>query len=96
VKAVFDCVVNSLKNVVNIMIVYMLFQFIFAVIAVQLFKGRFYYCTDESKHTADECKYAASSVLSLSSPIIPSLFHFRLQTYPFSQILPTVDSLCLF
>jgi len=49
-------VVNSLKNVFNIMIVYMLFQFIFAVIAVQLFKGRFYYCTDESKHTADQCK----------------------------------------
>jgi len=55
-QAVFDCVVNSLKNVVNIMIVYILFHFIFAVIAVQLFKGRFYYCTDESKHTADECK----------------------------------------
>jgi len=55
-QAVFDCVVNSLKNVFNIMIVYMLFQFIFAVIAVQLFKGRFYYCTDESKHTADQCK----------------------------------------
>ena len=35
-QAVFDCVVNSLKNVLNIMIVYMLFHFIFAVIAVQL------------------------------------------------------------
>ncbi|OBS66212.1 hypothetical protein A6R68_05248 [Neotoma lepida] len=39
-KAVFDCVVNSLKNVLNILIVYMLFMFIFAVIAVQLFKGK--------------------------------------------------------
>ena len=39
-KAVFDCVVNSLKNVSNILIVYYIFQFIFAVIAVQLFKGR--------------------------------------------------------
>ncbi|KAF9410583.1 hypothetical protein HW555_010382 [Spodoptera exigua] len=29
-KAVFDCVVNSLKNVINILIVYILFQFIFA------------------------------------------------------------------
>jgi len=54
---VFDCVVNSLKNVLNIMIVYMLFQFIFAVIAVQLFKGRFYYCTDDTKHTEAKCKY---------------------------------------
>jgi len=57
-QAVFDCVVNSLKNVLNIMIVYMLFQFIFAVIAVQLFKGRFYYCTDDTKHTEAACKYA--------------------------------------
>jgi len=31
-KAVFDCVINSLKNVFNIMVVYMLFMFIFSVI----------------------------------------------------------------
>uniref|UniRef100_A0A4W6D0W6 Voltage-dependent calcium channel type A subunit alpha-1 n=1 Tax=Lates calcarifer TaxID=8187 RepID=A0A4W6D0W6_LATCA len=47
-KAVFDCVVTSLKNVFNILIVYQLFMFIFAVIAVQLFKGKFFYCTDNS------------------------------------------------
>ncbi|XP_028827231.1 calcium channel, voltage-dependent, P/Q type, alpha 1A subunit, b isoform X6 [Denticeps clupeoides] len=55
-KAVFDCVVNSLKNVLNILIVYMLFMFIFAVVAVQLFKGRFFYCTDESKEFERECR----------------------------------------
>ncbi|XP_051759695.1 voltage-dependent R-type calcium channel subunit alpha-1E isoform X4 [Ctenopharyngodon idella] len=55
-KAVFDCVVTSLKNVFNILIVYKLFMFIFAVIAVQLFKGKFYYCTDSSKDTENECK----------------------------------------
>ncbi|XP_020288402.1 voltage-dependent calcium channel type A subunit alpha-1 isoform X5 [Pseudomyrmex gracilis] len=54
-KAVFDCVVNSLKNVINILIVYILFQFIFAVIAVQLFNGKFFHCTDESKYTKDDC-----------------------------------------
>ncbi|XP_025161931.1 voltage-dependent calcium channel type A subunit alpha-1 isoform X17 [Harpegnathos saltator] len=54
-KAVFDCVVNSLKNVINILIVYILFQFIFAVIAVQLFNGKFFYCTDESKYTKEDC-----------------------------------------
>ncbi|XP_014476689.1 PREDICTED: voltage-dependent calcium channel type A subunit alpha-1 isoform X10 [Dinoponera quadriceps] len=54
-KAVFDCVVNSLKNVINILIVYILFQFIFAVIAVQLFNGKFFFCTDESKYTKEEC-----------------------------------------
>uniref|UniRef100_A0A8C5FFM6 Voltage-dependent N-type calcium channel subunit alpha n=1 Tax=Gadus morhua TaxID=8049 RepID=A0A8C5FFM6_GADMO len=55
-KAVFDCVVNSLKNVLNILIVYMLFMFIFAVIAVQLFKGKFFYCTDESKGLQKDCR----------------------------------------
>uniref|UniRef100_G3UIK5 Voltage-dependent N-type calcium channel subunit alpha n=1 Tax=Loxodonta africana TaxID=9785 RepID=G3UIK5_LOXAF len=55
-KAVFDCVVNSLKNVLNILVVYMLFMFIFAVIAVQLFKGKFFYCTDESKELERDCR----------------------------------------
>ncbi|XP_069460425.1 voltage-dependent P/Q-type calcium channel subunit alpha-1A isoform X15 [Ambystoma mexicanum] len=55
-KAVFDCVVNSLKNVLNILIVYMLFMFIFAVVAVQLFKGKFFYCTDESKEFERDCR----------------------------------------
>uniref|UniRef100_A0A7N9CBI0 Ion transport domain-containing protein n=1 Tax=Macaca fascicularis TaxID=9541 RepID=A0A7N9CBI0_MACFA len=48
VGAVFDCVVNSLKNVLNILIVYMLFMFIFAVIAAAL-QREVFYCTDESK-----------------------------------------------
>ncbi|XP_010150884.1 PREDICTED: voltage-dependent N-type calcium channel subunit alpha-1B-like, partial [Eurypyga helias] len=61
-KAVFDCVVNSLKNVLNILIVYMLFMFIFAVIAVQLFKGRFFYCTDESKELEKDCSVLKHSV----------------------------------
>ncbi|XP_074524114.1 voltage-dependent R-type calcium channel subunit alpha-1E [Halichoeres trimaculatus] len=55
-KAVFDCVVTSLKNVFNILIVYKLFMFIFAVIAVQLFKGKFFYCTDSSKATEKDCQ----------------------------------------
>ncbi|XP_076000695.1 voltage-dependent R-type calcium channel subunit alpha-1E [Genypterus blacodes] len=55
-KAVFDCVVTSLKNVLNILIVYQLFMFIFAVIAVQLFKGKFFYCTDSSMNSEKECQ----------------------------------------
>ncbi|XP_034386121.1 voltage-dependent R-type calcium channel subunit alpha-1E [Cyclopterus lumpus] len=55
-KAVFDCVVTSLKNVFNILIVYKLFMFIFAVIAVQLFKGKFFYCSDSSKDTEKDCQ----------------------------------------
>ncbi|XP_074655928.1 voltage-dependent calcium channel type A subunit alpha-1-like [Tubulanus polymorphus] len=55
-KAVFQCLINSVKNVLNIMVVYMLFQFIFAVIAVQLFEGKFFYCTDQSKDTEEQCQ----------------------------------------
>lgn len=55
-QAVFDCVVNSLRNVLNILVVYVLFMFIFAVIAVQLFKGKFFYCTDESKERERDCR----------------------------------------
>uniref|UniRef100_A0A8C9X0N0 Calcium voltage-gated channel subunit alpha1 E n=1 Tax=Sander lucioperca TaxID=283035 RepID=A0A8C9X0N0_SANLU len=55
-KAVFDCVVTSLKNVFNILIVYQLFMFIFAVIAVQLFKGKFFYCTDSSMNSEKACQ----------------------------------------
>ncbi|CAH8493715.1 unnamed protein product [Heterobilharzia americana] len=32
------------------------FQFIFAVIAVQLFQGKFFYCNDVSKVTRDDCQ----------------------------------------
>ncbi|VVC29317.1 Voltage-dependent calcium channel, alpha-1 subunit,Voltage-dependent L-type calcium channel, IQ- [Cinara cedri] len=55
-KAVFDCVVNSLKNVINILIVYILFHFIFAVIAVQLFHGKFFFCNDSSKSENKTCQ----------------------------------------
>ncbi|XP_034670752.1 voltage-dependent calcium channel type A subunit alpha-1 isoform X20 [Drosophila subobscura] len=82
-KAVFDCVVNSLKNVVNILIVYILFQFIFSVIGVQLFNGKFFYCTDESKHTSAECqgsyfKYEEDELLPRQELRVwkPRAFHY--------------------
>lgn len=52
--------VNSLKNVFNILIVYMLFMFIFAVVAVQLFKGKFFHCTDESKEFEKDCRWVST------------------------------------
>ncbi|KAM7535837.1 hypothetical protein Aperf_G00000089186 [Anoplocephala perfoliata] len=55
-KAVFDCVVSSLKNVFNILIVYILFQFMFGVVAVQLFQGKFFSCNDLSRETREECQ----------------------------------------
>jgi len=55
-KAVFDCVVSSLKNVSNILIVYVLFLLIFSIVGVQLFNGKFFFCNDESMRTEAECQ----------------------------------------
>ena len=55
-KAVFDCVVTSLKNVMNILIVYLLFLLIFAMVGVQLFNGKFFHCSDASAHDEKECQ----------------------------------------
>ena len=72
-KAVFDCVLTSLRNVFNILIVYILFQFIFAVIAVQLFNGRFFYCTDEAKLTQATCYGEALKYESLERAPVPTI-----------------------
>lgn len=72
-KAVFDCVLTSLRNVFNILIVYILFQFIFAVIAVQLFNGRFFYCTDEAKLTHNTCYGDALKYESLDRAPVPTI-----------------------
>ncbi|XP_078677512.1 voltage-dependent L-type calcium channel subunit alpha-1D-like isoform X34 [Branchiostoma floridae x Branchiostoma belcheri] len=55
-KHVVQCVFVAIKSIGNIMLVTFLLQFIFAVIGVQLFKGTFFQCNDESKKTAAECK----------------------------------------
>ncbi|XP_051499718.1 LOW QUALITY PROTEIN: voltage-dependent L-type calcium channel subunit alpha-1F-like, partial [Apus apus] len=55
-KHVVQCVFVAIRTIGNIMIVTTLLQFMFACIGVQLFKGKFYSCTDEAKHTPEECK----------------------------------------
>nr|XP_058951235.1 voltage-dependent N-type calcium channel subunit alpha-1B-like isoform X1 [Pocillopora verrucosa]XP_058951236.1 voltage-dependent N-type calcium channel subunit alpha-1B-like isoform X1 [Pocillopora verrucosa]XP_058951237.1 voltage-dependent N-type calcium channel subunit alpha-1B-like isoform X1 [Pocillopora verrucosa]XP_058951238.1 voltage-dependent N-type calcium channel subunit alpha-1B-like isoform X1 [Pocillopora verrucosa] len=55
-QAVFRCMWYSVKNVANILMITMLFLFIFAVMGVQLFKGKFQYCNDTSKRTKEECQ----------------------------------------
>uniref|UniRef100_A0A8D2J0C3 Voltage-dependent L-type calcium channel subunit alpha n=1 Tax=Varanus komodoensis TaxID=61221 RepID=A0A8D2J0C3_VARKO len=55
-KHVVQCVFVAIRTIGNIMIVTTLLQFMFACIGVQLFKGKFYSCTDEAKHTPAECK----------------------------------------
>ncbi|XP_066152799.1 muscle calcium channel subunit alpha-1 isoform X1 [Euwallacea fornicatus] len=54
-KHVVQCVIVAVKTIGNILMVTSLLQFMFAVIGVQLFKGKFSHCTDRSKLTATEC-----------------------------------------
>ncbi|XP_055884029.1 muscle calcium channel subunit alpha-1-like isoform X4 [Biomphalaria glabrata] len=55
-KHVVQCVIVALKTIYNIMLVTFLLNFMFSVMGVQLFKGMFSKCTDESKLTEEECK----------------------------------------
>ncbi|XP_051949884.1 voltage-dependent L-type calcium channel subunit alpha-1D [Xyrauchen texanus] len=55
-KSVIQCVFVAIRTIGNILIVTTLLQFMFACIGVQLFKGRFYRCTDEARHTPEDCK----------------------------------------
>eukprot|EP00794_Sanderia_malayensis_P006217 gene6217-6933_t len=71
-KHVVQCVFLAIKSIGNIMIVTLLFQFLFAVIGIQLFKGTFFYCTDHSKWTAEKCKgqYFTYPSNDLSNPVV--------------------------
>ncbi|XP_036926405.1 voltage-dependent L-type calcium channel subunit alpha-1S isoform X3 [Sturnira hondurensis] len=55
-KHVVQCVFVAIRTIGNIVLVTTLLQFIFACIGVQLFKGKFFYCTDLSKMTEEECR----------------------------------------
>ncbi|XP_049590546.1 dihydropyridine-sensitive L-type skeletal muscle calcium channel subunit alpha-1 isoform X5 [Syngnathus scovelli] len=55
-KHVVQCVFVAVKTIGNIVLVTMLLDFMFACIGVQLFKGKFYSCTDPDKMTEEECK----------------------------------------
>ncbi|XP_043493154.1 muscle calcium channel subunit alpha-1 isoform X3 [Polistes fuscatus] len=55
-KHVVQCVIVAVKTIGNIVLVTSLLQFVFAVIGVQLFKGKFFYCNDASKMTKEECQ----------------------------------------
>ncbi|XP_074971507.1 voltage-dependent L-type calcium channel subunit alpha-1S-like isoform X2 [Phalacrocorax aristotelis] len=55
-KHVVQCVFVAIKTIGNIVVVTTLLQFMFACIGVQLFKGKFYRCTDPSKMMEKECR----------------------------------------
>ncbi|XP_015247107.1 PREDICTED: voltage-dependent L-type calcium channel subunit alpha-1C-like isoform X3 [Cyprinodon variegatus] len=55
-KHVVQCVFVAIRTIGNIVIVTTLLQFMFACIGVQLFKGKFFFCSDSSKQTQAECR----------------------------------------
>ncbi|KAM3936077.1 voltage-dependent L-type calcium channel subunit alpha-1S [Leptodactylus fuscus] len=55
-KHVVQCVFVAIKTIGNIVLVTTLLQFMFSCIGVQLFKGKFYSCTDKTKVTPEECR----------------------------------------
>ncbi|XP_056281310.1 voltage-dependent L-type calcium channel subunit alpha-1C isoform X1 [Pseudoliparis swirei] len=55
-KHVVQCVFVAIRTIGNIVIVTTLLQFMFACIGVQLFKGKFFFCTDTSKQTQAGCR----------------------------------------
>ncbi|XP_076333585.1 voltage-dependent calcium channel type D subunit alpha-1-like [Tachypleus tridentatus] len=55
-KHVVQCVIVAVKTIGNLMLVTFLLNFIFAVIGVQVFQGKFFSCTDPSKMSEEECR----------------------------------------
>uniref|UniRef100_A0A3B4YEY9 Voltage-dependent L-type calcium channel subunit alpha n=1 Tax=Seriola lalandi dorsalis TaxID=1841481 RepID=A0A3B4YEY9_SERLL len=55
-KHVVQCVFVAVKTIGNIVLVTMLLDFMFACIGVQLFKGKFYACTDPDQMTEETCR----------------------------------------
>ena len=55
-KHVVQCVIVAVKTIGNIVLVTLLLVFMFSVIGVQLFKGKFFMCSDQSKMTEDTCQ----------------------------------------
>jgi len=55
-KRVVQCAIVAIKTIGNIMLVTFLLEFLFAVIGVQLFKGRFSQCSDVSRSTKEACQ----------------------------------------
>ncbi|CAH1103425.1 unnamed protein product [Psylliodes chrysocephalus] len=83
-KHVVQCVIVAVKTIGNIVLVTCLLQFMFAVIGVQLFKGKLSHCTDRSKMTAEDCNgtYLVYENGDINRPSMkerrwdPNRFHF--------------------
>ncbi|XP_057213136.1 voltage-dependent L-type calcium channel subunit alpha-1D isoform X3 [Triplophysa rosa] len=71
-KHVVQCVFVAIRTIGNIMIVTTLLQFMFACIGVQLFKGKFYGCTDDAKSSPEDCR-GTYIVYSIGETALPQV-----------------------
>nr|DBA18678.1 TPA: hypothetical protein GDO54_016898 [Pyxicephalus adspersus] len=93
-KHVVQCVFVAIRTIGNIMIVTTLLQFMFACIGVQLFKGKFYRCSDEAKQTPEECKgkYIVYKDGDVNSPSIRER-HWHNSDFNFDNVLSAMMAL---
>ncbi|XP_038067555.1 voltage-dependent L-type calcium channel subunit alpha-1D-like isoform X3 [Patiria miniata] len=99
-KHVVQCVFVAIKTIGNIMMVMLLLVFMFACIGVQLFSGKFYFCTDGSKMTEEECQgffidYKDGNYLD---PIVKPR-HWNLNSFNFNNVgsgMLTLFTICTF
>nr|CAH8845802.1 unnamed protein product [Trichobilharzia regenti] len=71
-KHVVQCVVVAVKSIGKIMMVTFLLEFMFAVIGVQLFAGKFHSCTDSSRLVPSQCRgqYITYELGDISRPVV--------------------------
>ncbi|XP_041081104.1 voltage-dependent L-type calcium channel subunit alpha-1D-like [Polyodon spathula] len=93
-KHVVQCVFVAIRTIGNIMIVTTLLQFMFACIGVQLFKGKFYRCTDEAKTIPEECKgtYVVYKDGDVNHPMVRNRI-WRNSDYNFDNVLSAMMAL---
>ncbi|XP_077190370.1 voltage-dependent L-type calcium channel subunit alpha-1S isoform X1 [Paroedura picta] len=93
-KHVVQCVFVAIKTIGNIVLVSALLQFMFACIGVQLFKGKFYSCTDPLKITEQECRgYFIDYVDADSTQIILRKRMWLHNEFHFDNVLSAMMSL---
>ena len=69
-QAVFNGFITSIVNVAPILSIYGLFMLIFSVVGMELFGGKFFFCSDQTKMTETDCTgHSIDDVDSLGHPI---------------------------
>ena len=91
-KHVVQCMVASVKNIGNILAVALLLLFMFAVIGVQLFKGRFGRCTDPRIQVMTVIMNITNTLIIHASCacLIPSTLYKVILPLLFSNLLITL------